>query len=136
VRDAIASPFRNRKASHHLTTFEEQEAKAVLHLSGDINVAGSAELKQLFVQAFSTGKGVQLDLSAATNLDISAIQLLWAAARHAEKTKTSLTAAPTVPPELKGGVRDAGFEDFPVAIETDGDNQPINDTKTISDQAE
>jgi hypothetical protein len=90
----------------------------------------------LFVQAFSTGKGVQLDLSAATNLDIAAMQLLWAAARHAEKTKTVLTAAPNVPEELKNGVRDAGFEHFPVTIETDGDKRPINDTKTIADQVE
>jgi anti-anti-sigma regulatory factor len=134
--DAIAFQFRSRKASQRLTTFEEQEAKAVVRLSGDINVAGSAELKQFLVQAFATGKGVQLDLSAATNLDISAIQLLWAAGRHAEKTKTSLTAAATVSAELKSGVRDAGFEDFPVVIETDVANQPINDTKTTSDQAE
>jgi ABC-type transporter Mla MlaB component len=136
VRDAIASRSRGRKTSQRLTTFEEQEATAVLRLSGNISVACSAELKQLFVQAFSTGKGVQLDLSAATNLDIAAMQLLWAAARHAEKTKTALTAAPTVPEELKNGVRDAGFEHFPVAIETDGDKQPINDTKTIADQVE
>jgi ABC-type transporter Mla MlaB component len=119
-----------------LTTFEEQEARAVLSLSGDINVAGSAELKQFFVQAFSTGKGVQIDLSSATNLDIAAMQLLWAAARHAEKTKTTLTAAPTVPEELKNCVRDAGFEHFPVAIETDEDEQPANDTITVSDQTE
>lgn len=119
-----------------MTTFEEQEATAVLRLSGNISVACSAELKQLFVQAFSTGKGVQLDLSAATNLDIAAMQLLWAAARHAEKTKTALTAAPTVPEGLKNGVREAGFERFPVAIGTDGDKQPINDTKTIADQVE
>jgi ABC-type transporter Mla MlaB component len=124
------------KASQRLTTFEEQEARAVLHLSGDINVAGSAELKQHFVQAFSTGKGVQVDFSAATNLDIAAMQLLWAAARHAEKTNIALTAASTVPEELKNGVRDAGFEQFLVAIETDGDSQPINDTKTIADQVE
>jgi anti-anti-sigma regulatory factor len=119
-----------------LTTFEEQEERAVLHLSGNINVACSAELKQLFMQAFSTGKGVRLDLSAATNLDIAGIQLLWAAARHAEKVKTVLTAASTVPEELKNGVRDAGFEHFPVVIEIDGDKQPINDTKTIADQVE
>jgi anti-anti-sigma regulatory factor len=119
-----------------LTIFEEQEARAVLRLSGDINVAGSAELKQVFVQAFSTGKGVQLDFSAATSLDTAAVQLLWAAARHAEKTNTALTAAPIVPEQLKNGVRDAGFERFPVAIETDEDEQPINDTKTIADQAE
>jgi anti-anti-sigma factor len=136
VRDAIASQFRGRKASQRLTTIEEQEERAVLRLSGDVNVAGAAELKQFLVQAFSTGKGVQLDLSGATSLDISAIQLLWAAARHAEKTKTALTATPIVPEGLKNGVRDAGFEDFPVAIETEADNQPINDTKTIADQAE
>jgi ABC-type transporter Mla MlaB component len=136
VRDVIASRSRGRKASQRLTTFEEQEARAILRLSGNINVACSAELKQLFVQAFSTGKGVHLDLSAATNLDIAGIQLLWAAARHAETTNTALTAASTVPEELKNCVRDAGFEHFPVTIETDVDQQPINDTKTVPDQAE
>ena len=108
------------------TTYDEQDGKAVLHLSGSINVAGSAELKQLLVQAFSTGKPLQLDLSTAENLDIAAIQLFWSAAHKAEKTGTALTVVGTVPETIQGDVRDAGFEHFPVKI----------DTETLTEKAE
>jgi anti-anti-sigma factor len=119
-----------------LTTLDEQDGKAVLHLSGDINVAGSTELKQLLVQAFSTGKKVQLDFSTAASLDAAAIQLFWAAARQAEKTGTAFTVAGVVPAALHNGVRDAGFEDFPVAMVTEAVEQQTNNTDAITDRAE
>jgi anti-anti-sigma regulatory factor len=118
------------------TTYDEQDGKAVLHLSGDINVAGAAELKQLLVQAFATGKGVQLDFSTAATLDIAAIQLLWAAAHHAGKNHMAFTAAPTVPDTIHDDVRDAGFEQFPVTMETEPAEQPTNDTDTVTDRDE
>jgi anti-anti-sigma factor len=107
------------------TTYDEQDGTAVLHLSGDINVAGSADLKQLLVQAFSTRKAVQLDFSTATTLDIAAIQLFWAAARKAEKTGTALTVLGTVPETIQSDVRDAGFAQFPVAMEAEPEEEPI-----------
>jgi ABC-type transporter Mla MlaB component len=119
-----------------LTTFDEQDGKALLRLSGDVNVASAAELKQLLVQAFSTGKEVQLDLSAAATLDIAAIQLLWAAARHAEKTATALTVAEIVPEAILNGLRDAGFVHFPVTIDTEVSEQRTNDTEAIAGRAE
>jgi anti-anti-sigma regulatory factor len=118
------------------TTYDEQDGKAVLHLSGDINVAGAAELKQLLAQAFATGKRVQVDFSTAATLDIAAIQLLWAAAHHAEKTHMAFTAAATVPETIQSDVRGAGFEQFPVTIEAEPDERPTNDTDTITDRAE
>lgn len=118
------------------TTLDEQDGKAVLHLSGDITVACAAEIKQLLVQAFATGKGVQLDFSHAATLDIAAIQLLWSAAHHAEKTHLAFTAAASVPETIQSDVRDAGFEQFPVTMETEPQEQPHNDTDTITDRAE
>jgi anti-anti-sigma factor len=118
------------------TTYDEQDGKAVVEFSGDINVAGSAELKQLLMQAFSTGKEVQLDLSKAAALDVTAIQLLWAAARHAEKANTVLTVAGVVPEAIHNSVREAGFEHFPVSIQVEAVEPPTADTDTITDRAE
>jgi anti-anti-sigma regulatory factor len=129
-------PVPQQEGSHGLTTLDVQDGKALLRLPGDINVAGSAELKQLLVQAFSTGKEVQLDLSTAATLDIAAIQLFWAAARHAEKTGTAFTVAGVVPEAILNGVREAGFEHFPVAIETEVVAQQTHDTDTITDRVE
>lgn len=100
------------------TTFHQQDGRAVLQLLGDIDIAGSIELKTMLTQAFSTGKDVGLDFSAAETLDITAIQLLWAAARQAEKTGTPLTVVGPLPQGILSVMRSAGFEHFPVAMET------------------
>ena len=69
-------------------------------------------------QAFSTGEDIRLDFSTAESLDIAAIQLLWAAARQAEKTGRVFHAAGPLPEGIQSDVRNAGFDDFPVSLET------------------
>lgn len=97
-------------------TFDDSATRCVLRLEGEIDVTCSAELKRVLIEAISSGKEVQLDLAQASDLDVTAVQLLWAARREAEKAGASFAIAGDVPGNIGRAVCEAGFENFPVAV--------------------
>jgi anti-anti-sigma factor len=99
-------------------TFEDSATRCVLRLEGEIDVSCSAELKRVLIEAISSGKEVELDLAQASDLDVTAVQLLWAARREAEKAGASFAVAGDVPTNIGRAVGEAGFESFPVAVTT------------------
>lgn len=98
-------------------TFEQSEAQYVIHLEGEITIPLAAELKQAIIQALTEGKDLCVRLERATELDITALQLLWAAEREAKKSSLRFTADGSVPEEIRVAASAAGFERFPVPIE-------------------
>lgn len=96
------------------------ESQCVLRLEGDIDIACSGELKIMITEAISSRKPVLVDLASATDLDVTAMQLLWAAAREAERSGTSLAVAGALPEKIDRMLREAGFETFPVPMVTAG----------------
>ncbi len=64
-------------------TLEQSERLIVLRLEGVIDIASAAELKLLLQDALKSGKEVSVSLEAATELDVTVFQLLWAAEREA-----------------------------------------------------
>jgi anti-anti-sigma regulatory factor len=96
---------------------ENSATSCVVRLEGDIDVTCSTELKRTLIEAISSGKEVQVDLAQAGDLDVTAIQLLWAAGREAEKAAVSFAVSPRdVPENVHRAVCEAGFENFPVAV--------------------
>lgn len=93
---------------------EDSGMACVIRLEGDLDVSGSAELKHTLLQAISNNSQSQIDLSHITELDVTALQLLWAAARQAERLGVSLEFA-GASPSLVESLHDAGFNDFPRA---------------------
>ncbi|MFZ3266274.1 MAG: STAS domain-containing protein [Terriglobales bacterium] len=92
-------------------THAECETQYILRLEGDVDVGWAAELKRMLIEAVSSRKELQVDLTSVTDLDITVVQLLWAARREAEKAGTRCVLGP-VPDEIVGALEEAGFEDF------------------------
>jgi anti-anti-sigma regulatory factor len=84
-------------------------------LEGEIDITVAAELKKLLLQAMASGTDLRVDLDTATGLDVTALQLLWAAQREAGDSGVEITLAGQVPENISVAVADAGFEKFPVA---------------------
>lgn len=97
-------------------TFDDSATGGVLRLKGEIDVTGAAELKRVLIEAISSGKEVQLDLAQASDLDVTAVQLLWAARREAERAGASFGVAGDVPGNIGRALCEAGFENFPAAV--------------------
>jgi len=93
-------------------TLADEGKRCVIRLEGEVGIAVAAELKTKLVEAMAAGKQVHVELEKATDLDVTALQLLWAAAREAEKAGNSFTVA-QVSEDMRSSVRDLGFEDFP-----------------------
>ena len=92
-------------------TVENDETRWILRLEGDCGLAAAAELKALLLEGLASGKSLEVDFRAAEEIDVTVLQLLWAARREAErKNRVLVTQAPQAILQL---ALDAGFENLP-----------------------
>ena len=94
-------------------TCERTETQCLIRLDGDCGVTSAAELKELLLEGLACGKDLRLDLEGATEIDVTTLQLLWAAGREA--TRTGFQFSSRVSKAVLSAARDAGFELFPGA---------------------
>ena|SRR5208283_4369809 len=90
---------------------ENNETRWILRLEADCGLSSAAELKALLLEGLASGKSMEVDLGAAAEIDITVLQLLWAARHAAERQKRELITQ--APEEILNLARDAGFENFP-----------------------
>ena len=95
-------------------TLETTEERVVVCCEGAVGIACAAELKGLLLEALASGKEVRVSFAGATCLDVTAVQLFWAAARHAKGAGIAFGTLGAVPEPLLSAVRQDGFERFPV----------------------
>lgn len=91
-------------------TLSETESSCVIRFEDSVDITSATELKQTLLQALAAGRELKVDLAAAGKLDITAIQLLWAAARAAEKSGTAFAVEEEMPESIRGAFRDTGLE--------------------------
>ena len=94
-------------------TCEEDQAFSLIRLQGDVNVSSAAELKQLLLRALARGKGIDVDLGSVTEVDVTALQLLWAAELEAKTAGVKLRFVERWPEAVATALAEAGFEEFP-----------------------
>jgi anti-anti-sigma regulatory factor len=90
---------------------ERQESRSLIRLEGDITLASAAELKGLLLEGLAAGKDLWLDLEHTGEIDVTAMQLLWAAGREADRAGVKI--AIRVSDAAGAAARQAGFERFP-----------------------
>ena len=66
-------------------SLDQSNSPSRINLEGEINIRCAAELKELLLQALTREGALHIDLSAATEVDIAALQLLWTAQREARE---------------------------------------------------
>ena len=93
------------------------EAGTLIALEGAIDIASAAELKALLLQALGSGTKLRVSLDAATYLDVTAFQLLWAAAQQARRSGVEFRLSGQVPEPVSATLADAGFQSFLAAVE-------------------
>jgi len=94
---------------------EQTEAMFLIHLDGELTISIAPELKQIILRGLASAQTLSFDLQDVSEVDITALQLLWAARREARalglQTAISRQVTDCV---LSAGV-DAGFETFPMS---------------------
>jgi anti-anti-sigma factor len=92
------------------------ETRCLLELEGDVDISSSAELKDVMMAAIASRKELAIDLHLATDLDLTAVQLLWAARREAKDNGT-VFALVKVPAIFSRVLQDMGMENFAAAAD-------------------
>jgi anti-anti-sigma regulatory factor len=95
-------------------TVEQMEETTALGLEGAIDIASAAELKAALQMALEARNPVRVSLAANVDLDVTAIQLLWAAEREATASGVDFRLGGELPKPVCAALKEAGFERFPV----------------------
>jgi anti-anti-sigma regulatory factor len=97
-------------------TLKTNEESSVISLEDAIDISFAAELKELLIEALHAGKEVHISLAETAELDVTAIELLWAAEREARGAGIKLALTWPAPKAVIAAVIEAGFERFPVPL--------------------
>jgi len=99
-------------------TLEQKDALTLIQLEGAIDVGCAAELKELLVEKLKSGSAVYVALESATGLDVTAVQLLWAASREAKRVGVEFGFKGQMPEAVRSALANAGIGEFPVSAAT------------------
>lgn len=78
-----------------------------------MSITSAGELKAALLRGLACETELSVDLAGATAIDVTGLQLLWAAEREARRSGRLFTLAGAIPEELLLTVHEAGFERFP-----------------------
>jgi anti-anti-sigma factor len=84
----------------------------LIRLEGEINIDDAAALKESLVKVLEGGD-LRVSLEDAGSLDVTAMELLWAAVRDARAKGMRVELAGTVPEAVSAAFSEAGFEAIP-----------------------
>lgn len=103
-------------------TLEQNDTVSLIRLDGAIDIGLAGELKTLLVQALEpgqdgAGKEVRIALAGATDLDVTAVQLLWAAERKAKGAGVAFALESGLPEPVRSALLHAGFQTFLVSVD-------------------
>ena len=90
---------------------ERGEQMSLIRLEGAIDISCAHELKALLIEALGRGRKMRLSLDGATDLDRSAVQLLWAAAGQARGTGAGFALPGPAPERVWAAMAAAGIQE-------------------------
>jgi anti-anti-sigma regulatory factor len=91
-------------------TLKLDKDESALCLDGQIDIASAAELKKALLDALSAGKKLSISLEGVTDLDVTAVQLLWAARREAQSKRIGFVFDRREPREVALALADVGLD--------------------------
>ena len=92
------------------------ESANVVVLEGTVDISSAAELKTALLQALDSGREVRIALDKASYLDLTAVQLLWAAEQQARRTGVAFRISGQIPDLVSTALAEAGFPSFPASV--------------------
>lgn len=92
------------------------EEKQVIHLAGDIDIGAATDLKASLVGALDAGGEICVSWEAATALDVTAFQLLWAAEREARRAGVKFTHNSTLSEPIRQSLESIGLGELLVGL--------------------
>jgi len=92
-------------------TLSHGEDSSCVRLEGTIDIGDAADLKTALLAALGPRNTVEVALDGVTGLDVTAVQLLWAAQREAQRVNVALHFSGRVPEAVRAVLADAGLKE-------------------------
>lgn len=86
-----------------------------IRLDGAIDIASAAELKEALLAAVESGQVIRLSLEDVSDLDVTAVQLLWAARRDAEQRGVAFAVSTGPSASVRRTLAEVGLDSFVLA---------------------
>ncbi|MGD0938807.1 MAG: STAS domain-containing protein [Terracidiphilus sp.] len=91
-------------------SLEQREESSTIRLEGAIDIALAGELREALLTALTPSRQVRISLGGATDMDVTAMQLLWAAKRMADASDVSFAFEGQVQERVTAAFALAGLE--------------------------
>jgi len=100
-----------------MVTLEQNDGMSTIRLEGPIDIASARELKALLIEALQTGRAVRVALEETADLDVTAMQLLYAARRAAKASGVTIEFQGQARERISAALANAGLEKFVADVE-------------------
>jgi anti-anti-sigma factor len=91
---------------------KQGKKSSVIGLDGAVDIASAAELKRILLEALAAGREVRVALDGVADLDVTVVQLLWAARRQAEVAGVKFALTERLPEQAVATLAHAGLDQF------------------------
>ncbi len=107
-------------------TVDRNATRWLIRLEGEVNITSAAELKGLLLEGLAAPE-LELDLERATEIDVTVLQLLWAAGREAARAGSGFVSRASH--AAASVARDLGFDGIPGAAGQTGHTSEAGQTQ-------
>lgn len=101
---------RVRKGIRVPIALEQDTQSSTIRLEGAVDIGGAVDLKEALLRVLATSGDVRVVLDEATDLDVTAMQLLWAAQRTARESGRQFKITGGMPGPIAAALAEAGIE--------------------------
>jgi anti-anti-sigma regulatory factor len=95
-------------------TLDQSAKGSVVRFEGEVGVGAASEVKDALLDGLASGRELAVDLARVNELDVTTLQLLWAAERAAAEAGVKLGLTSPMPEEMGLAMDLAGLERFAV----------------------
>lgn len=92
----------------------QTDDSSVISLDGVIDICSAVELKTTLLEMLKAGKAIHVLLEKTTDLDVTAVQLLWAAKREAKRSAISFEFAGYPSAEILSSLSSVGLDELEI----------------------
>ena len=87
----------------------QADHSSLIRLDGVVDISAAAELKAALLRALEAGAEIRISVDEAAELDITALQLIWATAREASLRGVGFALAWQPPESVRSSLASAGL---------------------------
>jgi hypothetical protein len=106
-------------------TVDRNPTRWLIRLEGEVSITSAAELKGLLLEALASAQELELDLEHAGAIDVTLLQLVWAAEREAARAGSGFVSRASQ--AATSYAHELGFDGFPGAASPMDPAVPIVD---------